>query len=251
MMKLSIALIATLALASCKTTTSPGSNNNTPDTGTSVYGANYLPLVDNTMMSSHLTGTSYYFDRNGNVTETNQFDNDQRGDIGFVTTRNGLTVHPLFGFDGPGPNDFSNHGNPVGYGGFLNGAFIALDQSTQDPNNIGTVLPKVLTVGQSWNGAPAGSNIQCQGKFVEHFSQFTTKGGTSFTDVIHIYATYLDSSGIPLINERKYSGGADLYFANGIGIIEADMNYMEHLNYNLSNGNSFEHFTLSGTGWRN
>jgi hypothetical protein len=250
-MRLSIALIALLAFASCKTTTSPGSNNNLPDTVTSVYGVAYFPTEENTRMTGHITGTSYDLDKNGNVTETNQGDGDDNwGQIGFITTRNGLTVHPFFGLNNAGSGDFLNHGNPVGYGGLLDSAFIAFDELTQNPNNIIMVLPKILTVGQSWNPAPSGSGIQSEAKLVGHLSQFTTKGGTSFNDVIHVYFTGLDSSGVYLVNETKYSVDADLYFANGIGVVEADVNHYEYLNYDQSNGNSFAHQTFSGIGWR-
>jgi hypothetical protein len=85
---------------------------------------------------------------------------------------------------------------------------------------------------------------------VERLSQFTNKGGVSYNDVIHVYFTGLDSSGINLINETKYPADADLYFANGVGIVEADVNHYEYLNYDQYNGNSFEHQTFSGSGWR-
>src|ERR1035441_8306404 len=208
-MKLSIALIAILAFASCKSNTSTALNGNTSG---DQYGADYFPLVDNTLFTGHVIGSSSKFDANGDTTETDQFDRDYQAALGFVTSHDGLTMYPLFAFDADGSK--TNNGNPIGFGGLLDSAVIALDRSTPDPQNAATILPRILTVGQSWTPAPLSSTTQCQGKLVERLIQFKTKGGTSYNDVIHVFASYLDSSGVNLINERKLSIKGDLRFTN-------------------------------------
>jgi hypothetical protein len=244
-MKLTIALIAILAFASCKSNSSTALNGNTSG---NLNGADYFPLVDNTLFTGHVTGASTDFDINGNITEIDSVDHDYQAVLGLVGSHDGLTMYPLFAFDDNGSE--TNNGNPVGFGGILDSSVIALDASTPNAQNAATILPKILTVGQTWTPAPLSSTTQCQGKLVEHLAQFTSKGGTPYNDVIHVLATYLDSSGTKLIDERKLSVNADLYFANGIGLVEADINNYEFLQYDGSNSFDFSHGIASGNVWR-
>jgi hypothetical protein len=251
-MRLSVTLIALMALASCSNnsgTGSTGSNNN--GGGSTLYGANYLPLVDNTTLTGHVIGTMTHLDTNGNITSTEEVDQDWNAAIGFIESHNGRSVRPIYGFDKNGNK--VNYGRPVGYGGSLDSEVFAMNHITTDA---ATILPKTISVGQTWTPAASALPIQCHAKLVQHLSQFTAKDGTSYSDVLQVFVSYLDSSfAIRQFNwsqANKYAASTDLYFANGVGLVEADIHSYEYLNYDFYNGNwdMFEHKTGTGTVWR-
>ncbi|HET6401239.1 MAG TPA: hypothetical protein VFH95_07545 [Candidatus Kapabacteria bacterium] len=244
-MKLSFAFLAFLLFASCSNNTTPGSNNNNSN-GSTIYGANYFPLTDNTALPGHISGTITHLDTNGNVTGTDEIDQDYNASIGFVETHDGQNVHPIYGSDG---------GSPVAYGGILDSEVFAMNHYIN--SGAATILPQSMRIGQSWTPYPQ-MRMSCQARLVQRLSQFTNKGGTSYSDVLQVSVTYLDSlrdseqtNFGPYIYEKKYSANADLYFAKGIGLVEADVHNYEYYfieEYYYFYG--FEHETATGTVWR-
>ena len=242
-----------MTLASCSNnsgTGSTGSNNN--GGGATMYGANYLPLADNTTLTGHVTGTMTYLDTSGNITRTDEVDQDWNAASGFIESHNARSVHPIYGFDAHGQK--TNRGKPVGYGGSIDSEVFAMNQFNSDA---ATILPKIITIGQTWTPAASALPIQCKAKAVQHLAQFTAKDGTSYSDVLQVFVTYLDSSYSSLdfgiyVNTNKYSASTDLYFANGVGLVQADIHSYEYLTYHFNNGNwgMFEHKTGTGTVWR-
>jgi len=245
-MKLSFAFLAFLLFASCSNITTPGSSNNNSNGGQ--FGADYLPLTDNTVWTGHVTGSAQYLDANGNVTQTDEVDQDYSAALGFVETRAGKSVYPLILSD--------KHGSQtVGYGGILDSEVFGLNEFSNDAEDAATILPRVLTVGQTWTPAPEALPIQCQAKLVQRLAQFTTKGGTPYNEVIQVFATYLDSTS--QFNQydstmTKYSANADLYFANGVGLVEADVHSVDYIEFDIYGGTyyDFYHTISGGTVWR-
>ena len=255
-MKLSFAFLAFLLFASCSNNTTPGTNNNT-NTGSGQFGADYLPLTDNTVLTGHATGSVSYIDTNGNITRTDQVDRDFTSSIGFVETRSGQSVHPVYAFDADGNS--SNNGNPVAFAGTLDSEVFALNEFSNP--SAATILPRVLpAVGQSWTPAAAALPIQCQATLAQHLANYTDKGGTSYNDVIDVHATYFDTAGVLLFGtyqeySPKYTASADFYFANGVGLVEADVHSYESFQYfyDYNTGKLDElgnHKKASGTVWR-
>jgi hypothetical protein len=247
-MKFSLILFAMIALASCSDNTSTGSNTG----GTSTYsGATYFPLTDNAVSIGHVTGVDTEFDINGTIVAANEIDRDCSASLGSIGARDGIIVHPVFAYDVDGSK--TNGGNPVGYGGLSDSAVVAFDGSSPYiPEVPATILPKQLTVGQTWAAFPLTSNCQCQGKLVEHLASFTSKGGTAYKDVIHVSTTIFDSIfSIPNFSVYRYSLSGDIYFANGVGIVEADFRHYEFGGYSIYNmATTYYRHTGSGTVWR-
>jgi|GEM_PF-4458341 len=255
-MKLTFAFIAFLLFASCTNNTTPGTNNNS-NSSSSQFGADYLPITDNTVLKGHATGSVSYLDTNGNVTRTDEVDQDYTASIGFVETKNGQSVHPIYAFDADGGK--SNNGNPIAFAGTLDSEVFGLNKFANTA--AATILPRVLpAVGQSWTPAAAALPILCTATLTQHLANYTNKGGTSYNDVIDVHATYFDTAGTQLFGHyqppsTKYTADADFYFANSVGLVEADVNSYEFLqsSYDYYNGNynvTVQHKKATGTMWR-
>jgi hypothetical protein len=94
-----------------------------------------------------------------------------------------------------------------------------------------TMIPKDVIVGKEWSPAPYP--ISCQVILQDHLTQFTSQAGKSYSDVLKFSVTYLDSAAnIPSFN--VYKGNATLFFANGIGLVEADIADYEHIQYDAT-----------------
>ena len=248
-MKRSLTLALFMALASCSSNSSPGSNNVSPSS--TVTGADYLPASDNTTLTAHVNGAVTHVDINGRLTSRDEYDQDWKLGIGSIQTHKGQSVRPIFGFDASGNPTIG--GNPVGYGGSLNSEVFGMNRF--DPDKA-TILPKTITVGQSWTPAFV-LPIQCQAKAVQHFAQFTATDGTSYSDVIQVFVSYFDSSfqantSFADTSIIKYAANADLYFANGVGLVEADVHNYEHLYAYIYYGRVQvgKHEYASGNIWR-
>lgn len=93
------------------------------------------------------------------------------------------------------------------------------------------LIPKNLSVGQEW---AVGGPTMCDITLQEHLNQFTAGDGQSYSDVLKFSANYLDSTVI-IPNDyyygEVYKGKATLFFAKGIGLVEADISDYEHIKF--------------------
>lgn len=220
----------------CSNNSGPGANGNTTsNTGIST-GADYLPLVANALWTGHVTGSEEFLDQDGNVYRSDETDADYKTNLGALQTRNGRSMHSVFAFDKNGV--IANDGAALGYEGLSNGEIIAWNRFNNGANDSALILPQTLSIGLTWNPAPEVPTVRCQATLVQHFSQYSNKGGISYNDVIQVHVSYIDSSSyydtISYLDSSSYttfydtivnrsSVNGDLYFANGIGIVEADI----------------------------
>ena len=230
----------------CSNNSGPGTNNS----NALASGSAYLPLPDNALWTAHITGTDSEFDASGSLSQTEQTDADYKASLGIAQQRGGRSVFPLFSFEQNG--QITNDGNAVGYGFTADSEVLGFNES--DANDAATILPKTLSVGLTWTPAPEASPIQCQATLAQHLSSFTNKGGTSYNDVIQVHVTYFDSSSYQYSDTSmaKYSANVDFYFANGTGLVEADVHHFEILKFDRYYGyySEFQHSIGSGTVYR-
>ncbi|HEX5317063.1 MAG TPA: hypothetical protein VFX22_10475 [Candidatus Kapabacteria bacterium] len=181
-----------------------------------------------------------YLDDQGDVSGSDETDADYKAALGLVVERNGRNVYPVFTFDSIGRK--TNDGAAIGYGGILDSEVIGFNEF--DADNAATILPKVLSVGMSWTPAPEALPVQCRATLVQHLNQYSNKGGTTYNDVIQVHVTYLDSISS---QSNKFSANVDLYFANAVGLVEADVHSFDVL---YGDPYDFKHSVGSGTVYR-
>ena len=212
-MKQYFMLLALMALASCSNNSTPASNNNS-NSNSGIFGINYMPLLGNSDWTEHAAGTVTHLDTNGNVTGTDEVERDYNA-------------------------------------GILDSA-IFLPYQSNNSAKVATILPKVLTVGLSWMPSPEALPIVCNAKFVQQLSQYTNNGGTAYTDVIQINVSYLDSTSQMPYYMNKHAANVNLYFANGVGLVEADILSWEYQNWLIEGGITYDfcHQTAKGSLYR-
>ncbi len=253
-MKLSFAFLSFLLFASCSNNSSTGSNNNT-NSGTAINGGAYVSLSDNLQILSHIKGNVTSYDDSGNVDRVDGYDRDFQGMFGSQQVYRGLIGRPVSWLN----SNSQEQGTTALVGSTADtGEVYGFNIFYQNSSQMAIILPQNLIVGQTWEPCAAVEPIQCLLTLKQRMNTYTNTGGTTYSDVLQVYATYLDSSGGGSAGDYrvvKTVGAANLYFARGLGIVEGDIiNYEELDSSNFTNfgGGIFvaDHKTATATIWR-
>jgi len=224
--KLLVICISLLIFQACQ----KDSDNPTSSSNLSGKGTDYLPISSGKLLSAKVSGTTSDYDSLGNVTDFTQVNNQTYTcSIGASTVIRNMISYPIY---------YYNNNNRSTLGGYLsndNDEIIGFTKSYNDPEGI--ILPSELTIGKEWIVNPQSPPAkQIKAKYLESFDSFTNSTGNSYKNVINIHIAFIDST-----NSKNYfSNGynitylktiidANIYLAQGIGIIGAKLNNSEQI----------------------
>ncbi len=202
-------------------------NDNPVDSGSFTGNAqDYFPSTANQQIDAVVSGTVTYYDSLNGVTSMQEITNqDVKCYLGSLTVFRGLNAIPVFGYDNNGNE------NLAGYFANSNGDIVATDKN---PNSyIATILPKQLTINDEWIiNSQSSLNRQTHVKLVEALEKYTNSAGNSYSNVIHLYVSYNDStgyyysygSGSYYSGYETQNGICNVYLAKGIGLVDIKLN---------------------------
>jgi hypothetical protein len=206
----------------CSNNSGPGANGNN-SIGTTTYDAGpYLAFSDNETFTGHLKGTINYLDTAGKVTETDQIDQHSSETIGALSNHDGVEGRAIYYF----PSGFQRLIGYIGYATDTSNVMGSRQVGYYGGYESEEIIPQNLTIGEEWAiGGPTACDITLQ----DHLNQYTASDGKSYSDVLKFTTNYLDSGSYYYAD--VYKGHGILFFARGVGLVEADIPNYEHLQY--------------------
>lgn len=228
-----IAILLVLFVSGCN----KSSGTSTDSSQASGSGADYFPLSGNQTLSGKVTYQVVAYDSTGQVTGSYAVTGqDMKGYIGAPVTSGNIQGYPLYGYAQDGKTLMPSEVTAVQQNQSV--VFVA-----QPGQNI-TMLPKDLSVGTEWVANPfSPPDEQLTLKITEVKPSYVNSAGSTYSDVIVVSASFSDSLVTP--NDYRYDGGSsywysyhdttfveivagvELYFARGIGLVEATLSHYD------------------------
>ncbi len=262
-------LISFFALVSGCNKSSGTSPDNPPVAGS---GADYFPLSGNQTLSGKVTYQAVAFDSSGKVTGSYAITGqDVKGYVGTSVPAGDMQGYPLYGYSQDGKT-------------LMPSAVVAAEQNQsvvlfEQPGQNIVMLPKDLSVGTEWVANPfSPPDQQLTLKITGSKSSYANSAGSTYSDVIVVNASYLDSAVTP--SDYRYDGtdywysyrdtsysridaSLDMYFAKGVGLVDVkvskydmvsiaswiDSSYNSYLNppLQVTSGKNYARTVLSGS----
>jgi len=177
--------------------------------------SDYLPIKPNQTVAGTLNASISIYDSSNNLTSSKVVQGQEvKGLFGEVTTVKNMTVLPVLGYS----SEYKRY-ILEGYLFNNNGELQGVNKSS-NPNDLnGLILPKEFTIGQEWTVNSVKSDVpSVKVKAIEAVKNYVTSVGNSYSDVVRLEVSFVDSSYGQLIT---FLGS--IYLAKGKGIVEADV----------------------------
>lgn len=173
----------------------------------------YLPAKPNQTVTGTLNASISTYDSLNTLTSSQVVQGREvKGLFGEVTTVKNMNVLPVLGYSSEYKRNIL-----VGYLFNNNGELQGVNKSSNPVN--GLILPKEFAIGQEWVVNSIKSKVPAvKVKAAEALTNYVTSVGHSYSDVVRLEVSFVDSSYYQLIT---FLGS--VYLAKGKGIVEADI----------------------------